>query len=265
MISISYKLITILTVLVFSSSIIFAKDKDPIELPELFEKRGIEGTIIISSLDGKIEYIQNKSRSPKRYLPASKFKIPNTLIALEEGAIINEKEIIKWDGKDKGWEPWNKDQTLETAFPSSCVWFYQELAKRVENDKYLSHLNKLHYGNEKTGPDVTTFWLKGELKISAREQIEFLKKLYKEEIPYKAKHTKILKKLMIAEETPEYILRAKTGRAMRIKAQHGWYVGYVETKEQVWFFATNIEIKKKSDAVYRKEITMEALKLKGII
>lgn len=238
---------------------------DEAGLAKLFNKRNVKGTIIISSLDGNTESIYNKARSEKGFLPASTFKIPNTVIALEEGAIANEKKIIKWDGEDKGWSPWNKDQSLETAFPLSCVWFYQELAKRVGNSKHLSHLDKLHYGNMKTGPNVTTFWLEGDLKISAREQIDFLKKLYKDQLPYKYEHLKILKKLMIVEETPQYVIRAKTGWAMRIKPQHGWYVGFVETSGQVWFFATNIDIERRSDSTYRKEITMEALKLEGIV
>ncbi len=133
-------------------------------LAKLFTERNVKGTMIISSLDSKIEFVYNKERAEKRFLPASTFKIPNTLIALDENAIANGMETIKWDGKDKGWRPWNKDQTIETAFPLSCVWFYQELAKRVGNLKYLSHLKKINYGNKKTGPELTTFWLDGDLK-----------------------------------------------------------------------------------------------------
>lgn len=235
------------------------------DLAKLFSERNLNGTMIISSLDGGTEYVFNEERVNRRILPASTFKIPNTLIALDEGAIANQKEIIAWDGEDKGWSPWNKDQSLETAFPLSCVWFYQELAKRVGNKTYLSHLDKLNYGNKLTGPEITTFWLDGDLKISAREQITFLRKLHREELPYPKKHIQLLKRIMIVDKTSQYIIRAKTGWAMRIANQHGWYVGYVETQQQVWFFTTNFDIKKKSDAAYRKEITIEALKTKGII
>lgn len=262
MVRVKFKTILILISVFLTIGIANAEDSG---LAKLFSERNVKGTIIISSLDGKTEYLYNKARSEKQFLPASTFKIPNTLIALDERAVLNEKEIIKWDGKDKGWDPWNKDQSLETAFPISCVWFYQELAKRTGNINYLSHLDRLNYGNKKTGLEVTTFWLEGDLQISAREQIEFLKKLYKEELPYKKSYIQLLKNLLIVDKNSQYTISAKTGWAMRIKNQHGWYVGYVETDQKVWFFATNLDIGKKSDSIYRKEITMEALKIKGII
>lgn len=239
---------------------VYSYAEDP-DLAKLFYTRGVEGTIIIESLDGKKTYVYNEARSEERFSPASTFKILNTLIALEEGAVKNEKEVIKWDGKDRGLDVWNKDQTLETAFPISCVWFYQELARRIGNEKYIAHLEKVEYGNQKAGPDLTTFWLKGDLKISTVEQIDFLRRIYEEKIPYKKSHIHLLKKIMIVEENPQYTIRAKTGT----NSQLAWYVGYVETAKQVWFFAMNIEIKKKGDEAFRKEIAMEALKLKGII
>lgn len=242
-----------------------ANAADDPDLARLFHTAGVEGTMVITSLDGKKTFVFNKARSGKRFSPASTFKIPSTLIALQEGAIKDEKEVIRWDGKDKGFEAWNRDQTLETAFPASCVWFYQELAKRVGDRKYASRLSKLGYGNGNIGPDVTTFWLNGQLKISAREQIDFLRRLYEEKLPFKKEHMRLLKKLMVVEENPRYTVRAKTGWAMRIDPQQGWYVGYVETGKKVWFFATNIEIRKKSDERLRQQLTVEALKAKAII
>jgi len=237
---------------------------DP-DLARLFRDAGVEGTMVITSLDGKETFIYNKARSEKRFTPSSTFKIPNTLIALQEGAVRDEREVIKWDGKDKGFDAWNRDQTLETAFPASCVWFYQELAKRVGDGKYVSWLSKLGYGNAKTGPDVTKFWLDGQLKISAGEQIEFLRRLYEERLPFKKEHMRLLKKLMIVGENPRYTVRAKTGWAMRTNPQQGWYVGYVEAGKKVCFFAMNIEIRKKGDEKLRRQLTMEALTAKGII
>ncbi len=256
------KIILSFSFFIIGTNIVFAEDT---EIAKLFKAREVLGTILISSLDGETEYIHNVKRAQQALLPASTFKVPNTLISLDEGAIENEKQIIKWDGKDKGWNAWNKDQTLESAFRLTCVWCFQELASRVGNKNYLVHLKKLNYGNQKTGSNIRSFWLDGDLKISAFGQIRFLKKLYKGVLPYKKDHMNILKKIMVVEETPNYIIRAKIGWAMRIVPQHGWYIGWVEKNNTVWFFATNIKIKEKRDSQYRKEITMEALKLKRII
>ena len=249
------------TILVISAT---ANAEDS-QLAQIFHNNHINGTIVISSLEGDIEYIHNDSRAEKRFLPASTFKIPNTLIALSEKAVINKSEIIKWDGKDKGWSPWNQDHSLETAFPVSCIWFYQELAKRVGKDSYTSYLTTLNYGNKQTGDDISNFWLEGDLKISAKEQVSFLKKLYKDELPFQQSDIDALKELMLVKKTADYELRAKSGWANRIKNQHGWYVGYVKNAHDVWFFATNINITNKSDARYRQKLTSQALAIKGII
>lgn len=144
-------LIIIAILPLFISVYSYAEDLD---LAKLFHTRGVEGTIIIDSLDSKETFVYNKDRSEERFSPASTFKILNTLIALEEGAVRNEKEIIKWDGKDRGLDAWNKDQTLETAFPISCVWFYQELARRIGSEKYITHLKKVEFGNQMAGPGL---------------------------------------------------------------------------------------------------------------
>lgn len=235
-------------------------------ISELYKSYGIEGAIIIESLDGRTQYIHNKQRAERPYIPASTFKVPNTLIALEEGVIKDDKEIIKWDGKDKGMEPWNKDQTLATAFAVSCVWCYQEFAKKIGNETYLKYLSAMAYGNEKMGGDLTTFWLgAGDLLISVEEQVDFLRKLVNEALPFSQRSIHLLKKVMLVEETAEYSIRAKTGWAGRIEPEHGWYIGYVEVENKVWLFANNIEIRKKEDGALRKKLVMEALKLKGIL
>jgi len=223
----------------FTFTVGLSNDK---ELENIFKKTKITGTIVISSLQGNKEYIYNNSRAIKRYIPASTFKIPNTLIALEERVIQDEYEIIKWDGKKRFYELWNKDQTLQSAISLSCVWYYQRFAKQIGDDKYLYYLNKLQYGNEKTGLDVSTFWLEGDMKISAVEQISFLKKLYKNDLPFKQKYIDITKKILTVKTTENYIIKAKSGWSGKI----GWYIGYVETKNDIWFFTLNADIKKET-------------------
>jgi beta-lactamase class D len=236
------------------------------DLAKLFADRNVEGTMVMCSLDGSARYVHNDRRASTRFVPASTFKILNTLIALDEGVIADDTEILRWDGKDRGVPAWNHDQTLETAFRSSCVWAYQELARRIGTEKYVVHLRRAAYGNAITGPDVTTFWLVGDLKISAVEQIALIEKFYRRTLDFRPSSYKILNRIMALEQTPSYTLWGKTGWALDMKPpQVGWFVGYVVTGNNVWLFAMNMDITTPDQARYRQEIAAEALKIKGVL
>ena len=84
---------------------------------------------------------------------------------------------------------------------------------------------------------LTTFWLDGSLEISALEQVEFLKKVYLRSLPFSPFSYETLKKIMFVDQSATYTIYAKTGWASRAKPQVGWYVGYLETPKNVWFFA----------------------------
>lgn len=252
-----------LTLLLLLSVLSCSKHKS--FMKEWYSNNGINGTIIISELNNSKTYIYNEKRSKERFLPASTFKIPNTLISLEEGAVKNADEIIKWDEHKWQFKSWNKDQSISTALPISCVWFYQELARRNGNDTYLKWLKKLNYGNMKTGKNLNTFWLDGDLRISAEEQIIFLQKLYENKYPFEKNNISLIKELLLVEKNKNYKLYAKTGWVMRVESQIGWYVGFVETEDNVWFFASNLDIKNPEDEKYRKESVLAALRELNII
>ncbi len=235
------------------------------KIEEIFKEYNIEGTIVIKALNKNIQYIYNEQRAKKALLPASTFKIPNSLIILNEKLLKDENEIVKWDNKKRFLEVWNKDQTLKTAFKYSCVWCYQKYSKEISIDKYKYYLKQFNYGNKKVGKSSYDFWLQGDIKISALEQIEFLKNLYLENLPVEKKYINIVKNIMIEEKAKEYILSSKTGWATFPKEKHGWYVGYIQTKEEVWFFATNLLISDFNKLSLRKELTFKVFKTLGII
>jgi len=173
--------------------------------------------------------------------------------------------VLKWNGHTYDLPDWNHDQTLESAFKVSCVWCFQELARRVGAEKYRKYLRKSDYGELREPFVETTFWLDGSLQISAIEQVSFLKKVYLRTLPFSAPSYETLRQIMLVEQTPAFTIRAKTGWAARVKPQVGWYVGYVETPKDVWFFATNIEVRDEKDLPLRPNLTREALQAKGVI
>lgn len=226
----------------------------------LYKLNHINGSILIESVDGKTKYQYNVNDNDN-FIPASTFKIPNTLIILEEGLIKDKLELIKWDGKDREYAPWNKDQTLKSAFQYSCVWCYQLFSKIIGDKKYQTYLHQFDYGNRLTGSDISRFWLDGALRISVKEQIKFLRKVHSENLPVQKIHIKTLKSIMLSEENENYKIWSKTGWS----GKDGWYVGYLVIDNKTWFFANHIEINKQLDLEFRKKLTIETLKILDII
>ena len=236
------------------------------ELKKFFDEYNHEGCFILYDLK-KDEYVKyNSERCSERFIPASTFKIFNSLAALEAGVIKDENEIIKWDRVERFIQSWNQDLNLAQAFKFSAVCFFQELARRIGEEKMKEYITANHYGNEDISGGIDLFWLEGGLRISPDEQIEFLKKIYNDETIFSQSSVDILKKIMIYEESDEYILRAKTGWGMRFEKQVGWFVGYVEKGDDVYFFATNLETKNPDEGFRsRIEISYRILRELGVI
>lgn len=243
-----------------------------------FKELGVEGSILIYDAQGDREasakpnrtYQYNQQRNETAFLPGSTFKILNSLIALETGVIDNELAILTWDGISRPLVPeWNQDLNMREAFKFSAVWFYQVLARRAGHEKMQMLVNKSDYGNQNIGTleDIDNFWLTGKLRITPQAQIQFLRRFYHNNLPFSRRSLSIVKDIMIAEQTPDYTLRGKTGLVgfgSQTTPQIGWYVGYLEKGGNVYFFATNIDIRDENDLPARLEITrrcFEDLKL----
>jgi len=237
-------------------------DQNPV--CSIFESKGIVGTFVAASVNGEIVHIHNNARSSRRFSPASTFKIPHTLIALHLGKVDSALSTFTWDGLDRGNNNWNQDQTLQSAFKVSCVWCYQEIARRVGKAYYKYALQELEYGNKAIGDRLQRFWLDGSLQISAVEQVDFLRRLYNDELPYSRKHIDTLKKIMVTRHTDEYTVYAKTGWAVTYP-QVAWYVGFVESDSDTWLFAMNMRVDSPEQAALREEISVKSLQALGIL
>ena len=235
------------------------------ELARIFQAAGANGTMVIANLDGSRQFVHNDSRANTRLPAASTFKILNSLIALDEGAISGPEEVFVWDGHQYDIPDWNRNHTLASAYKASCVWCYQVIASRIAPKTYQAHIQRAGYGQLVEPFDQTRFWLDGSLKISANEQVEFLRKLANRSMPYKPAAYDVLRDIMVIEKTDAYTIRAKTGWASSNTPGIGWYVGYVETKSGTWFFALNMDISDKSQLPLRQQFALQILKDKGII
>lgn len=228
---------------------------------QLFERAQVDGTIVVvDERDGK-RWAHNAKRANKRYGPASTFKIPHALFALDAGVVKNEFQVFAWDGTKHNIPTWNQDQTLRSSMRHSTVWVYRQLAREIGADKEQAYVKQINYGNQDASGQHDMFWLNGTLTISAAEQLEFLQNLYRNQLPFSKTHQLMVKDMMINEAGSDWVLRAKTGWNSVEDPYLGWYVGWVEQGDDVVFFALNIDMPNgKQDAPKRKSITRAVLK-----
>lgn len=232
-----------------------------------FRELGLEGSTLIYDLNYNRTYEHNPQRNATAITPASTFKIFNALVALETGVMPDEVAVLTWDGVHRPIEAWNHDTNLRQAFKDSTVWFYQVLARRAGNQRMQQLIDKAGYGNRQIGTteDIDRFWLQGPLQITPKQQIEFLQRLYREDLPFSRRTMDLVKDIMVREQTPNYTLRGKTGWLDSTKPEIGWFVGYLEQNKNVYFFATTIDMNKAEDAPARIEITRRSLKDLGLL
>lgn len=227
-----------------------------------FQELGVEGSVLIYDSKNDRAYQHNPSRNATAFVPLSTFKILNSLISLETGVISDEIAILTWDGIKRDFDEWNHDLNMREAFKRSAVWFYQVLARKAGHERMQKWVALAGYGNRKIGSqnDIDKFWLEGELRITPQEQVQFLRRLDKNDLPFSERSLSIVKDIMIVEQTPDYTIRAKTGLAREVSPQIGWYVGYLEKGDNVYYFSVNINIRSDKDVAARKELMRRCFK-----
>ena len=224
-----------------------------------FTDAQVNGTILI--LDQRSQpakqFVYQPARAATRYSPASTFKIPHTLFALDAGVVRDAQQVFKWDGVPRSFAGHNQDQTLQTAMRNSTVWVYEYLAKQIGTAREQQYLQRIRYGNQNASGAVDQFWLNDTLQISAQEQVLFLQQLHREQLPFSVARQRLVKQLIQVDSGQDWSLHAKTGWSGRI----GWWVGWVQQPTGAVFFALNIDTPQRlADLPKRESITRAILR-----
>jgi len=212
------------------------------EISAVFLERGVTGTMVIADERQGENWIHSPGRAAQRFGPASTFKIAHALFALDAGLVRDEFQVFEWDGVERQINAWNSDQTLRSSMRNSTVWVYQDFARALGEERERKYLEAIDYGNADPGGGIDRFWLDGDLAISPVEQIDFLQRLYRNELPFSDAHQYLIKDIMIVEAGRNWILRAKTGWQIKEDQHYGWWVGWIEHPDGPVFFATHIDM-----------------------
>jgi beta-lactamase class D/2-keto-3-deoxy-L-rhamnonate aldolase RhmA len=211
--------------------------------------------VVLAPVGGGVETAFGGEECDRRTLPASTFKIPHALIALDAG-VVTDKTMMKWDGRKKDFPTWERDHTLHSAIASSVVWFFQKAADSIGREREVQHLRAFAYGSQAFTGSVDSFWLNGDLTISPREQIAFLRRMFTYDLPVDRRHIDAVKAAMTmppgtlsnASGTHEFPLKWPAGTVARLKTGNGtvsgdrvsWLIGALDVAGREYVFASRV-------------------------
>ncbi|QLI81720.1 class D beta-lactamase [Chitinibacter fontanus] len=224
------------------------------------------GTFVLYDISQQRWIGHNPERAAQRFSPASTFKIPNSLIGLETGAVSSVDEVFyHHDGQPKYLKSWEHDMGLREAIKVSNLPAYQQLARKVGAVEMQRQLSRLQYGNANIGNAVDQFWINGSLQISAIEQSQFLAKLAQGKLPFSAKGQAAVREISELERGKDWVLYGKTGWTGSKPPSIGWFVGWVEQGGKIYSFALNMDVPDAKDLPLRLEIAKANLRLYGLL
>ena len=243
-------------------------------LAKRFADAGTVGTFVGYRTEDYLIIASDPTRSGEAILPASTYKIPNSVIALDTGVVGDpDKDVFKWDGVTRAFPDWNKDHTLRSAIAASAVPVYQEIARRIGEERMQKYVNLLEYGNRNIGGGIDKFWLTGDMRIDPMQQIDFLDRLRRGALPVSKRSQDLTRDILPVEKAGEAAIRYKTGligvddrtEAGKVRPSIGWLVGWAEKGEDATVFAMNLDIREQRHIGARMQLTQKILAQLGAI
>lgn len=225
----------------------------------------LQGSCVFYNSELNEYRIYNQAESENQYSPCSTFKIIASMLGVEAGVLVNENSKMKYNGSTYPIDSWNKDLTLKEAFQSSCVWYFKQVIDKVGENEVKKKLTELDYGNcdvsEWDGsalnptPDTNGFWLESSLKISPKEQVDVLSKIFDGHITVSESTLSLLKQLMLVDNDEGISLYGKTGTGKN----NAWFVGFFEDQKQRWYFTVNLQDENNVSGNNAKEIVTDII------
>ncbi len=233
-----------------------------------FKKRfaGYDACFIIREVRSGESIRYNEQRCTQRFSPCGTFKIAHSLIGLETGIIKNPSAPqFRWDGERYPNRPeWEGNQSLHSAFKSSVIWVFRQLATQIGPQRMQQYLHRIHYGNEDISGGIARFWQLSSLEVSADEQAALVEKLVKNNLPMSPKTMQTVRNILLIEKVKDGALYGNTGsggvQGPPGKAILGWFVGYITKGKRVYAFATNISADDGATGLKARQITRDILK-----
>ena len=235
-----------------------SKNYSEIDFRNYFGK--YEGSFVLYDLKKDTWKIHDMERATLRIAPNSTYKIYNALFGLEKDIITPENSFIKWNGITYPFEAWNKDQILSSAMSASVNWYFGYIDEQLGETSVQEYLHKIGYGNEDLSGNFSSYWMESSLKISPIEQVELLTRLQTQNLGFTPENVNAVKDAIHISSSSFGDFYGKTGTG-RVNGQdiNGWFIGFVENRDNTYFFATNIQSEQHATGSVAADITLSIL------
>jgi beta-lactamase class D len=217
------------------------------------QDRPRQSCVVIHELNAERPLVTKGEACTTRLSPASTFKIPHALVALETGVVTPDR-VERWDGTNYSRQrKWNQDHTVISALKPSVLWLFQRIAPRIGAGRMGEWLKKFNYGNADLSGPITQYWINGRLQVSALEQVAFLRRFYRRALPAQPRYQDLVRAgldhdagtienaLGVHQLKGDWRLarlNAKTGATSTGKYRVSWLVGSLTATGRDYVFAS---------------------------
>jgi beta-lactamase class D len=166
------------------------------------------------------------------FLPCSTFKLPHALVALDTGVIAPGKDRRRCDPREC--HSAHGELDLAGAIRESCISYFRQTARAIGPARMAAGLAKLGYPATGTLEPLDGFWLTGGMRITAEQQLRWIRRFFTEPLPVKAEHLAVVRATTRRAPAGDCLVEGKTGAS---RDGVGWFVGQV-TREGRPFWVT---------------------------
>jgi beta-lactamase class D len=183
-------------------------------ITKIMDSAGVTGTFaLLENGSGQFTIANLNTYKDSAFAPQQTFFALPTLIALDKGYITH-------------------DASTWVNFDS--IAYYQNLIAKIGRPAILKTIDSIHYGKGIVSADSTNYWSNGSIRITADEQLGFIKKMYFNQLPFQKRSQDLFKKLILKEDNSNYKLSYINAQDKNLN--DAWWVGYVEENKHIYFF-----------------------------
>lgn len=218
-----------------------------------FAAYGQPGAFLLQREGRPAELVHGAALADTPLRPASTFKLMLALIALETAALKSADEIVPWNGKPYPDRPaWQRDMALREAMQTSSESYFGVLAERIGRERLAAWVQRVGYGNGRIGPTPARVWHDGVLTVTARQQLAFVDRLRRGDLPFSAGTIAVVKAAMRDDDANGTRIYGKTGTHRDADRDgNAWWIGWVEGPQGDASFALGIDLTSTDDRAMR--------------